>query len=378
MFHEFFLRGDVLQIKKEITDFFHKELPEKDIFLVNRFPLDFWKRMGKAGLLGLNLPREYGGREYSDVAMIFGGEELIRRGASIGFVLSWVLHHVLSKKLILEHGDSQQKSKYLSDFAKGEKTAALAFGEKNAQGSLSGMKSFAEKAGENFRLKARKDFITNGGIADYFVLCLRDNEEKSPDNITAFIVERDEVNSFSLMEYRYLLPSLHYSIEIDSLQVSKERIIGSKGKAHSEMLKPMRLTEDIYMAGPILGCFSLLLEILKDRVYRDNLEISFENQGVFGGLLIQLENLRLLAYSLAEASDNQEIFNLLYERIFLSFRNGCSRFLTDYEDLLSVLEIKPETDHEFLLEGGRTILSIAKGLMRSKQSRLGKDYLVRS
>uniref|UniRef100_A0A915E387 Isovaleryl-CoA dehydrogenase n=1 Tax=Ditylenchus dipsaci TaxID=166011 RepID=A0A915E387_9BILA len=138
---------------------------------------EFWKLLGKQGLLGITVPEKYGGSErtYFDHCLVM--EELSRASGSIA--LSYGAHSNLCVNQIVRHGSDQQMLKYLPKLIDGSHIGALAMSESSAGSDVISMRLTAEKRGDKFVLNGTKFWITNGPDADVVIVYAKTNPKKS-------------------------------------------------------------------------------------------------------------------------------------------------------------------------------------------------------
>ena len=148
------------------------------------------KKMGEAGLFGLIVPEEYDGAGADKVGYCIATEELSRGDASVAVTAG--AHQSLCCTPIILDGSDGQKEKYLPPLARGEKIGAFGLTEPGAGSDAAAIKTTAVRDGDNFVINGSKIWITNGGLADIFVIfAVTDAEKGAHGGITAFIVEKD-------------------------------------------------------------------------------------------------------------------------------------------------------------------------------------------
>lgn len=178
-------------IRKMVRDFARNEVAptaaERDE--EERFDRVIFDQMAELGLTGIPWPEEYGGIGSDYLAYCIAVEELSRVCASTGVMLS--AHTSLAGWPLFKFGSEEQKQKYLRPIAEGAKIGAYGLTEPGSGSDAGGMKTTARLDGNHYVLNGAKIFITNGGVADiYIVFALTDPGDKQK-GATAFIIEKD-------------------------------------------------------------------------------------------------------------------------------------------------------------------------------------------
>ncbi len=218
-------------IRKMVRDFARNEVAptaaERDE--EERFDMDLFKKMAELGLTGIPWPEEYGGIGSDFLAYCIAVEELSRVCASIGVTLS--AHTSLAGWPVYKFGTEEQKQKYLRPMAQGEKIGAYGLTEPGSGSDAGGMKTTARLEGDHYVLNGSKIFITNGGIADtYIVFALTDPTQRQRGT-SAFIVEK-EFAGFSVGKKEKKLgirSSPTTEIVFEDCKVPKENMLGNEG-----------------------------------------------------------------------------------------------------------------------------------------------------
>jgi len=145
------------------------------------------KEAGELGLLGISVPEEYGGFGQNFVTSMLTTEEM---GKGYGFAVTFSAHTGIGTLPILYFGTEEQKKKYLPKLASGEYIGSYALTEAGAGSDPNSGTTSAKLSedGEQYILNGAKIWITNGGIADLFIVYAKIDDDK---NLSAFIVERD-------------------------------------------------------------------------------------------------------------------------------------------------------------------------------------------
>jgi acyl-CoA dehydrogenase len=177
------------------TRFMAEEIaPRYDEFEKNEMvDRESWLKAGAAGLLCASMPEEYGGSggTFAHESAII---EAIGHVGVDGFGIG--LHNSIVAPYILHYGSEDQKKKWLPKLATGELIGAIAMTEPGAGSDLQGVKTRAEKDGNQYRINGSKTFITNGQLANFIIVVTKTDPEKGAKGTSLIVVETDEVDGF--------------------------------------------------------------------------------------------------------------------------------------------------------------------------------------
>jgi acyl-CoA dehydrogenase len=186
---------DVAMLQDMATRFLTDEiLPEYDRYekdeIVDR---SAWEKAGAAGLLCASMPEEYGGAggTYAHESAI---AEAIGHVGVDGFGIA--LHNAIVAPYILHYGSEEQKRKWLPRMATGELIGAIAMTEPGAGSDLQGVKTRAERDGNQYRINGSKTFITNGQNASLIVVVTKTDPSQGAKGTSLIVVETDEAEGF--------------------------------------------------------------------------------------------------------------------------------------------------------------------------------------
>ncbi|MGD9483222.1 acyl-CoA dehydrogenase family protein [Streptomyces sp. TRM70308] len=180
--HEAFRETVRTYLAKEVTP--HYQQWERD-GIVSR---DAWRAAGRQGLLGLAVPREYGGGGESDFrysAVLT--EEFAKAGVS-GLAIG--LHNDIVGPYLLSLATEEQRRRWLPGFCSGELITAIAMTEPDAGSDLQAIRTTAEDHGDHWTLRGSKTFISNGILADLVVVVARTTPEGGAKGLSLLVVER--------------------------------------------------------------------------------------------------------------------------------------------------------------------------------------------
>lgn len=193
--------------------------------------------------LGLHLvevPKEYGGTglDYETTAMIF--EELAKVDA--GYAITFVTTFVALRNVIL--AGTPEQAQYFADVVKQRQFAAFALTEPNAGSDVASLRSTAVETEEGYLLNASKTFITNGGLAQIYIVFCKTDPEAGAHGITAFIVDRNMpgVKVGAEEDKMGLRLSNTTELILDNVIVPKNRVLGKVGEGMKLALNALNLS----------------------------------------------------------------------------------------------------------------------------------------
>jgi acyl-CoA dehydrogenase len=218
-------------------------------------PGALWGAMARRGLLGWSIPTAYGGTgaPYTEIQRAI--EAFVESGGRPGLGLSWVVHLIVAKLLIAGAGGRDQKRELLPAMAAGRATASIALSEPGAGNDPKRIRTRAVKQRGRYVLDGEKAWLTNGPMADYFIIFASTGMREDKKRFSAFLVPRGApgLTIVDIPPLGYLEPARHCAIRMDSCAVPETAILGRKGHAWGDLSKPFRVVEDTLLAGVILG-----------------------------------------------------------------------------------------------------------------------------
>ena len=199
------------------------------------FPAETVKKMQKYGFMGIPVPKEYGGQGCDPLTYVMCVEELSKVCATTGVVVS--AHTSLCIDPIMTYGTEEQKQKYVKPLATGEKLGAFALTEPGAGTDAQGAQTKAVLDGDEWVLNGSKCFITNGKVADvYIVIAItsitEDKRGRKKKKFSAFIVEKGTPGfTFGTKEKKMgIRGSATYELIFQDCRIPKENLLGPMGK----------------------------------------------------------------------------------------------------------------------------------------------------
>ena len=152
----------------------------------HRFPHEAIKAATESGLMGVLVPREFGGAGLDTLAFTICIEELARACASTAVIVD--VHTSVGTEPILLFGDEEQKHTWLPRLARGELLGAFALSEPSSGSDAASLTATARRVGDSYVLNGTKVFITNIGQAGLYIVFARTGEDERAAGISAFIV----------------------------------------------------------------------------------------------------------------------------------------------------------------------------------------------
>jgi alkylation response protein AidB-like acyl-CoA dehydrogenase len=187
---DFTFTQEQTQLRKAVREFAEGEIRPHVMEWdeTSHFPAEILPKLGEMGLMGVIFPEEYGGAGLGYVEYATVIEELARVDGSVGLFVA--AHNSLCSNHIYKFGCEEQKRKYLTPLARGEKLGAWSLTEPGAGSDAGGTRSTAVREGNEWVLNGSKTFTTNGSYADICVAMAVTNKAQESHGISAFILEK--------------------------------------------------------------------------------------------------------------------------------------------------------------------------------------------
>ena len=241
------------------------ELDEKEIFSV-----ELSQKMGKAGLYGIDLPKEYGGQGLDTLSYIIAVEELARVDSSQAATMC--AHNSLGLAPIYNFGTEDQRKKYVPLLTSGEGLWAFGLTEITAGSDAQGVQTVAEDKGDHWLINGTKRYITNGSnelMKGITVLAVTSNGD-SKKRFSTILVDRDQEGfdtkrMFGKMMWR---ASDTAELKFSNIKASKNQLLGKEDKGLGQMLKTLdsgRLSIAAMGLGLAQGAFEMAMNYAKKR-----------------------------------------------------------------------------------------------------------------
>ena len=186
---DFELSEEQEMIQEMARDFAENEIKPKapELDKTERHPVEIIQKMAELNLMGIAIPDVYGGGGADIVSYVVAMEEISRGCASVGVIMS--VNNSLVCDPIYTFGTEEQKKKYLTPLAAGKKLGCFGLTEPEAGSDAAAQKTTAVLQGDEWVINGKKNFITNGNVADYCVLMAMTDRSKGYKGISCFIVD---------------------------------------------------------------------------------------------------------------------------------------------------------------------------------------------
>ena len=301
---DFSLNREQELIRKMIAAFTENEVKPiaAEIDRTHEFPAENIRKMFQLGIMGMTVPKEYGGAGADQVSAAIVTEELAKACASTSDI---VAGHTLCCVPILEHGTEEQKRKYLPMLTEGGVLGGMGITEPNAGSDASKSQTEARLEGDHYVINGAKIFITNGPEAGVFVIFAMADKSKGTKGLSAFIIERSFPGfSVGKVENKMGLHGVHTSeIVFTDMIVPKENLLGQEGKGFKICMQTLdvgRIGIAAQALGIAEGAMKEAVEYTKTRVQFGKPISKFQNtQFTFADMALRCESARLLTYQAA-------------------------------------------------------------------------------
>src|SRR5659263_120490 len=258
------------------------------------------QRFADARLLGLPIPAEYGGAGVDYLTAAIVSEELGAGCAGMTVVAGTTWLAVISIMLV---GSEEQKERYLPRICEpAGKLAALASTEAEAGSDISAMETLAVRTGDSYVLNGRKHYITNAGLADFYVVFATTNPSKRHAGINAFIVDGDSSGlSVGRTEDKMgLRASRNAELVLEDVEVPAGNLLGEEGTGFLVLMQTLDTSR------PCLGAISVGLA---RAAYEAALSYARQRRQ-YGRLLIENQGVSFMLADMATAIDAARLLTL--------------------------------------------------------------------
>ncbi|CAM5512491.1 acyl-CoA dehydrogenase family protein [Mesorhizobium sp. UC22_110] len=269
-----------------------------------------WEKAGAAGLLCASMPEEYGGSggTYAHESVI--AEALGHVGVD-GFGIA--LHNAIVAPYILHYGSEEQKKKWLPKMATGELIGAIAMTEPGAGSDLQGIKTRAEKDGNQYLINGSKTFITNGQNANLIIVVTKTDPTKGAKGTSLIVVETDEVEGFTRgrnLDKIGLKANDTSELFFNDVRVPTANLLGhEEGQGFVQLMQQLP-QERLLIGAQAVGMIERALAVTVDYV---------KERKAFGKAVVEFQNTQ---FKLAELKTEATIGRVFYNDCVKRHLNG--------------------------------------------------------
>ncbi|MBA2123769.1 acyl-CoA dehydrogenase [bacterium Unc6] len=271
------------------------------------FPWQIMKVLSESDLFGVYIEEKYGGTGGGVLDLCLVTEEL---SCACGGIAVCYAASALGTYPIILYGNDVQKQKYLPDLASGKKIAAFGLTEASAGSDISGIQTTAKNQGDYYILNGTKQWITNGGEAETYIIIAMTDKNKGARGASVFIVEKGTPGfTFGKKEKKLgIRASATKELVFTDCEVPKENILGKEGLGFVVAMKTLDISRPgvaSQSVGIAQGALDLAVEYARKRVQFGKPIISFQGiQFMLADMATQVEAARALVYSVARMVDS--------------------------------------------------------------------------
>ncbi len=259
-----------LMIRDAARDFAQNELLPGVIERDNKqeFPNELVRKMGELGFMGIMVDPKYGGSGMDAISYVLIMEELSKIDASASVMVS--VNNSLVCYGLESYASEEQKQKYLTKLATGEYLGAFCLSEPEAGSDATSQATTAEDKGDHYLINGTKNWITNGGRSDVYLVIAQTDRSKGHKGINAFIIEKG-TEGFHIGPKEDKLGirgSDTHTLQFNDVKVPKENRIGEDGFGFKFAMKTLsggRIGIAAQALGIASGAYELALKYSKER-----------------------------------------------------------------------------------------------------------------
>ena len=320
---DFHLSKEQLMLQKMYREFAENEVKPlaQEVDEEERFPEETVKKMAKLGMMGIYLPKEYGGAGADVLSYVMAVEEMAKVCGTTSVIIS--AHTSLCCAPVFENGTEEQKQKYLPKLCSGEWIGAFGLTEPGAGTDAQGQQTTAvlSEDGKTWTLNGSKIFITNAGYANVFVIFAitgvkLDRKGRKTKEISAFIVERTDPG-FSVGKHEKKMGirgSSTCELIFEDCVIPADRLLGKQGKGFALAMKTLdggRIGIAAQALGLAEGAIQETIAYTKERIqFGRRISQQQNTQFQLADMYAKTEAAKWLVYSAAMKKQNHEPYTM--------------------------------------------------------------------
>jgi len=310
----FQLTEEQLAVQKAARDFAQNDLLpgviERDT--LQKFPAEQIKKMGELGFMGMMVDPRYNGGGMDTISYVLAMEEISKVDASASVCMS--VNNSLVCWGLEKFGSEEQKEKYLTKLATGEKIGAFCLSEPEAGSDATSQRTTAEDKGDHYLLNGTKNWITNGNSASIYLVVAQTHPEKKHKGINILIVEKG-MEGFTVgkkEDKMGIRGSDTHSLMFSDVKVPKANRIGDDGFGFTFAMTTLnggRIGIASQALGIASGAYELALKYSKERKAFDKLLSQHQAiQFKLADMATKIDAARLLIHQAAFLKDQKKDF----------------------------------------------------------------------
>jgi len=307
----FTLSEEELLIQQTACEFADKELAPRAAAIdrSGEIPREILQKMAELGFMGMLAPESYGGAGLNNFCLALVQLEINRACASTGVTLS--VHNSLCQSPLIRFGNEAQKKQYLPRLARAEWIGAYSLSEPASGTDAGALLTTAKRDGDDYVLRGTKNFVTNGGIADLFVVYVRTTNDpaKKHEAISALLVERGTKGlTVGKPEHKMgIRGSTTTTLFFEECRVPRANLLGKEGEGFKIAMNTLdggRIGIAAQAAGIAQACLDESVKYAKERKQFDEPIGNFQAiQWKLAEMAVDIDAARMLTLRAARLRD---------------------------------------------------------------------------
>ncbi len=354
-------------MQDQVTQFAHQSIIGRDVWMEENLPPDLFAAMGQAGLFRIGLPVEFGGTGGGYPAIAAAEQALVAACGVPGMGTIFGGHQITAQYYMVGYGSAGQKAAYLPKLAAGTCTMAVAISEPEVGAHPKLLNTAAHKTALGWRISGRKAYVTNGPLADIFIVLAITSVDAGRKRYSMFLVPRGAAG----LEIHHaptpagMRPSGHVSLTLTDCVVGADALLGVAGTAYEDMALGFRDAEDAVGNSGLIGKLLHIMGLLATPGATDD---AAEALGALYGLVsvasAAVDALVIASEAGDAASPRTQAITIGMRQLALDIVRRVRALKRD--DLPRVDALLAS------IEGG---MNVARGPRRARMIRLGRDGL---
>ncbi len=349
---------------------------QNNLHLSTDFPDNLWEKMIKEGLFGICIPKKFNGQGKNLQALSIAGKTLVENGHNLGFVFSWIIHELVSFFCIYEFGNNEQHAELLPQLANGKATACLAVSEKKVGAHPKHIKTSGTCKNGYYILNGEKTYLTNGPIADWFIVIATTNTFEGRKQFTAFIVSKKNPGLLFAepLGFPFLRPCQHGGIILKNCKVPISAVLGKIEFAYEQIALPFRKVETAVLSGVISGAVASQMALIIKEMKQQNIPIDKKLKSTIGRLQSITFSIATLSYEvIRQVTDNPESLNT--DSLLICLYKMLDEFQTTFNHIYSLINSPQNGRIYHTMKDLNILLSMADKIGEKRLQQIGEMLL---